>query len=70
MKAVYITLGVMKVGKNILNGQPDGVQRGLIGEITARFEKKGFRLVGAKLMHVSRETADSITVSIKNVLFW
>ncbi|MGG3450035.1 MULTISPECIES: nucleoside-diphosphate kinase [Bacillaceae] len=44
--------------KTYLMVKPDGVQRGLIGEITARFEKKGFRLVGAKLMHVSRETAE------------
>jgi nucleoside-diphosphate kinase len=34
------------------------VQRGLIGEIVARFEKKGFQLVGAKLMTVSRELAE------------
>lgn len=44
--------------KTYLMVKPDGVQRGLIGEITSRFEKKGFRLVGAKLMHVSRETAE------------
>lgn len=29
--------------------KPDGVQRGLIGEIVERFEKKGFKLVGMKL---------------------
>jgi nucleoside-diphosphate kinase len=38
--------------------KPDGVQRGLIGEIVARFEKKGYQLVGAKLMQVSRELAE------------
>ena len=38
--------------------KPDGVQRNLIGEIVARFEKKGFQLVGAKLMQVSRELAE------------
>ena len=37
--------------------KPDGVQRGLIGEIVERFEKKGFKLVGAKLMQVSQELA-------------
>ena len=30
--------------------KPDGVQRGHIGEIIARFEKKGFKLVGLKMM--------------------
>ncbi len=32
--------------------KPDGVQRGLIGDIVARFESKGFKLVGAKLVQV------------------
>ena len=29
--------------------KPDGVQRGLVGEIIKRFEQKGFKLVGLKL---------------------
>ena len=29
--------------------KPDGVQRGLIGQIISRFETKGFKLVGMKL---------------------
>lgn len=33
--------------------KPDGVQRGLVGEIIKRFEQKGFRLVGLKFMQVS-----------------
>lgn len=37
--------------------KPDGVQRGLIGEIVARLERKGLKLVGAKLMQVSPEQA-------------
>ena len=38
--------------------KPDGVQRGLIGEIISRFETKGFNLVGMKFMAVSRELAE------------
>jgi nucleoside-diphosphate kinase len=38
--------------------KPDGVQRGLIGEIVGRFERKGLKLVGAKLMQVPVETAE------------
>ncbi|MEJ9211773.1 nucleoside-diphosphate kinase [Bacillus smithii] len=38
--------------------KPDGVQRNLIGEIVSRFEKKGFQLVGAKLMKVTKELAE------------
>ena len=38
--------------------KPDGVQRGLVGEIISRFETKGFNLVGMKFMAVSRELAE------------
>ena len=37
--------------------KPDGVQRGLIGEVIARFERRGLRLVGAKFMQVSSDLA-------------
>lgn len=33
--------------------KPDGVQRGLIGEIIKRFEQKGFKLVAMKLIQVN-----------------
>ena len=39
--------------------KPDGVQRGLVGEIINRYESKGFTLVGMKFMKVSRELAES-----------
>ncbi|ACK66216.1 Nucleoside-diphosphate kinase [Rippkaea orientalis PCC 8801] len=38
--------------------KPDGVQRGLVGEVISRFEAKGFTLVGMKLMQVSKELAE------------
>ncbi|MEN9207382.1 MAG: nucleoside-diphosphate kinase [Gloeomargarita sp. GMQP_bins_120] len=38
--------------------KPDGVQRGLVGEIIRRFEAKGFTLVGLKMLWVSRELAE------------
>lgn len=44
--------------KTFLMVKPDGVQRNLIGEIVRRFEKKGFQLVGAKLMLISNELAE------------
>ncbi|WP_223702047.1 nucleoside-diphosphate kinase [Sutcliffiella deserti] len=43
--------------KTFLMVKPDGVQRNLIGEIVSRFEKKGFQLVGAKLMQIPAELA-------------
>ena len=39
--------------------KPDGVQRGLIGEIIGRFERKGLKLVGLKSVIPSRETAET-----------
>lgn len=39
--------------------KPDGVQRGLIGEVTARLERRGLRLVAAKFMSVSQELAET-----------
>ncbi|MBF2052287.1 MAG: nucleoside-diphosphate kinase [Candidatus Sericytochromatia bacterium] len=45
--------------KTFLAIKPDAVQRGLVGEIIQRFEKRGFKLVGMKLMQVSRETAET-----------
>ena len=39
--------------------KPDGVQRGLIGEIISRLEKRGLRLVAAKFMAVSQELAET-----------
>lgn len=33
--------------------KPDGVQRGLVGEIIKRFETKGFKLVALKMVWVS-----------------
>ena len=38
--------------------KPDGVQRSLVGEIIARFERKGLKLAGLKLMHVDSELAE------------
>ena len=34
--------------------KPDGVQRGIVGEIIKRFENKGFKLVAMKMMQVRK----------------
>jgi len=39
--------------------KPDGVKRGLVGEVVGRLEQKGFRIVGMKLMQIPRETAET-----------
>ncbi|HBT76821.1 MAG TPA: nucleoside-diphosphate kinase [Planctomycetaceae bacterium] len=37
--------------------KPDAVQRGLIGEIVSRFEKKGFRIAAMKMLTITPELA-------------
>jgi nucleoside-diphosphate kinase len=39
--------------------KPDAVQRGLIGEITLRLERRGLKLIAAKFLQVSRELAET-----------
>lgn len=39
--------------------KPDGVQRGLIGEVIARLERRGLRMVGAKFLQVNQELAET-----------
>ena len=39
--------------------KPDAVQRGFVGEIIARFERKGFKLAGLKLIQVDRALAEA-----------
>jgi len=39
--------------------KPDGVQRGLIGEIINRLERRGLRMVAAKFIQVSQELAET-----------
>ncbi|NPA38355.1 MAG: nucleoside-diphosphate kinase [Candidatus Nanohaloarchaeota archaeon] len=38
--------------------KPDAIQRGIVGEILSRFEKRGFKIIGLKMMQVSRELAE------------
>ena len=35
--------------------KPDGVARGLIGEVISRFEKAGFQIIAMKMVHLSKE---------------
>jgi len=47
------------VEKTLVLVKPDGVQRGLIGEVIARLERRGLRLVAAKFIQVSQELAET-----------
>jgi nucleoside-diphosphate kinase len=39
--------------------KPDGVQRGLVGEVISRLERRGLRLVAAKFVQVTKELAEA-----------
>ena len=43
--------------RTLLLVKPDGVQRGLVGRILARFEEKGLKLVAVKVMRITPELA-------------
>lgn len=45
--------------RTFLMVKPDGVQRNLIGEIVGRFESKGYKLAGGKLMQITKELAET-----------
>jgi nucleoside-diphosphate kinase len=48
----------MPMQRTFIMVKPDGVKRGLIGEIVKRFEQKGFTLLNAELMTIDRAKAE------------
>jgi nucleoside-diphosphate kinase len=48
----------MAVQQTLVLCKPDGVQRGLVGRIVSRFEDKGLRIAGMKMMRVDEDVAD------------
>ncbi|NJK35647.1 MAG: nucleoside-diphosphate kinase [Oscillatoriales cyanobacterium SM2_2_1] len=56
--------------RTFLAVKPDGVQRGLVGEIIRRFEARGFQLIGLKMMQVSRELAETHYADLKEKPFF
>lgn len=60
------------IERSLVLVKPDGVQRGLIGEIISRFEKAGLKIIGAKMVHVDKELVakhypDSRTELLENI---
>jgi len=48
----------MDVQRTLIIVKPDGVQRGLVSEILGRFERRGLKFVGLKLIHINRDLAE------------
>jgi nucleoside-diphosphate kinase len=47
----------MPIETTLVLVKPDGVRRGLCGEIVARFERRGYDLRGARLLRITRPLA-------------
>lgn len=50
--------------------KPDAVQRGLIGEIITRFEKKGLKIAALKMIHPKKELAEKHYIEHKGKPFF
>ncbi len=50
--------------------KPDGVKRGLVGEIIRRFETRGLKLVALKSIHITRELAEQYYAEHKDKDFF
>jgi nucleoside-diphosphate kinase len=46
------------VERTLIIVKPDGVNRGLVGEVLGRFEARGLKLAGLKLIRITREQAE------------
>ena len=47
----------MSAERTLVLVKPDGIQRGLVGEILRRLERRGLKLVGLKMMQLSKDLA-------------
>jgi nucleoside-diphosphate kinase len=50
----------MAVERTLIIIKPGAVVRGLVGEVLSRFEKKGLKIVGLKMLKMSREKAEEL----------
>ncbi|MCR6623414.1 MAG: nucleoside-diphosphate kinase [Candidatus Verstraetearchaeota archaeon] len=50
--------------------KPDGVLRGLIGEVISRIENKGLKIIGLKMLKLSREKAEELYYMHRNKPFF
>ncbi|KZV62036.1 nucleoside diphosphate kinase [Peniophora sp. CONT] len=50
--------------------KPDGVQRGIVGDIISRFEKRGFKLIALKLVHATPDHLEKHYADLKGKPFF
>ncbi|XP_010932301.1 nucleoside diphosphate kinase 2, chloroplastic isoform X2 [Elaeis guineensis] len=66
----HLVAAMKEVEETYIMVKPDGVQRGLVGEIISRFEKKGFLLKGLKLFQCPKELAEEHYKDLKDKSFF
>uniref|UniRef100_A0A7N0RJR3 Nucleoside diphosphate kinase n=1 Tax=Kalanchoe fedtschenkoi TaxID=63787 RepID=A0A7N0RJR3_KALFE len=66
----HLVASMEQVEETYIMIKPDGVQRGLVGEIISRFEKKGFKLTGLKLFQCPQELAEVHYEELKSKSFF
>jgi nucleoside-diphosphate kinase len=49
-----------KMQRTVVLVKPDGLQRGLVGQIISRFENKGLKLVGIKMIQLSDSIVETL----------
>lgn len=60
----------MNIERTLLIIKPDGVARGLVGEVLARIERKGYRIEGIKSLTMDRKLAERHYAEHKGELFY
>ena len=63
MLVIYLEPNIME--RTYIMIKPDGVQRGFIGRIISRFEDKGFRLAGLKMLLAEESVLDEHYAELK-----
>eukprot|EP01018_Ginkgo_biloba_P013713 Gb_39570 [translate_table: standard] len=66
----HLTASLEDVERTYIMIKPDGVQRGLVGDIISRFERKGFVLKGLKLFQCPTELAEEHYRDLKSKPFF
>lgn len=60
----------MSIERTFVMIKPDGVRRGLIGEIINRFERRGLKIVALKMVKMDRKTAELLYEEHKGKSFF
>ncbi|KNH05451.1 nucleoside diphosphate kinase b [Perkinsela sp. CCAP 1560/4] len=60
----------MAIERTFIAIKPDGVQRGLVGDIIARFEKKGYQLIALKMIRPTLQQSQEHYIDLMNMKFY